>query len=82
MLATGKSMIAAFEAIKPFGTPRDIHLVSAVGSQPGVDYVNNSFDAETHLWIAAIDETLNENSYIIPGLGDAGDLSFGNKLEK
>ncbi|WP_166960034.1 uracil phosphoribosyltransferase [Yeosuana marina] len=81
MLATGRSMVTAFEALKPFGTPKDIHLVSTIGAQEGVDYVEEYFDKHTHLWIAAIDETLNEKGYIVPGLGDAGDLSFGDKLQ-
>ncbi len=81
MLATGRSMVTAFEALKPFGTPKNIHLVSTIGAQEGVDYVEKYFDEPTHLWIAAIDETLNEKGYIVPGLGDAGDLSFGNKLQ-
>lgn len=82
MLATGQSMVATFEALKPFGTPKDIHLVSVLGAQAGVDFVANTFDSNTHLWIAAIDETLNDKGYIIPGLGDAGDLAFGNKLQQ
>lgn len=81
MLATGQSMVATFEALKPFGTPKAVHLVSVIGAQPGIDFINNSFEANTHLWIATVDETLNEKGYIIPGLGDAGDLSFGNKLQ-
>ncbi|RCW93551.1 uracil phosphoribosyltransferase [Winogradskyella arenosi] len=81
MLATGQSMVATFEALKPFGTPKAIHLVSVIGAQPGVDFVSKAFDQEVHLWIAAIDEKLNDKGYIIPGLGDAGDLAFGNKLQ-
>ncbi|AJR02859.1 uracil phosphoribosyltransferase [Siansivirga zeaxanthinifaciens] len=82
MLATGQSMLATFEALKPFGTPKNIHLVSVIGAQQGVDFVSKHFDAETHLWIASIDESLNKNGYIIPGLGDAGDLAFGEKLQQ
>jgi len=82
MLATGQSMVATFEALKPFGVPKEIHLVSVIGAQRGVDYVANAFDLKTHLWIAAIDNTLNNKGYIIPGLGDAGDLAFGNKLQQ
>ena len=82
MLATGQSMVATFEALKPFGVPKEIHLVSVIGAQRGVDYVGNAFDLKTHLWIAAIDNTLNNKGYIIPGLGDAGDLAFGNKLQQ
>lgn len=82
MLATGQSMVATFEALKPFGTPKCIHLVSVIGAQDGVDYVNNHFNEDTHLWIAAVDPTLNVKGYIIPGLGDAGDLAFGKKLQQ
>ncbi|MDO7172169.1 uracil phosphoribosyltransferase [Mariniflexile sp. AS56] len=82
MLATGQSMVATFEALKPFGTPKAIHLVSVIGAQQGVNFVGTHFDASTHLWIATIDENLNEKGYIVPGLGDAGDLSFGEKLQR
>ena len=82
MLATGQSMVATFEALKPFGSPKEVHLISVIGAQKGVDYVANAFDANTHLWIAAIDDTLNDKGYIIPGLGDAGDLAFGKKLQQ
>ncbi len=82
MLATGQSMVATFEALKPFGTPKNIHLVSVIGAQDGVDFVNNHFGADTHLWIAAIDPTLSDKGYIVPGLGDAGDLAFGEKLQQ
>ncbi|MEY8870679.1 uracil phosphoribosyltransferase [Meridianimaribacter flavus] len=81
MLATGQSMVATFEALKPFGTPKDVHLVSVIGAQEGVDYVSQHFDVNAHLWIATIDKKLNEKGYIIPGLGDAGDLAFGAKLQ-
>ena len=81
MLATGQSMVATYEALKPFGTPKAIHLVSVIGAQEGVDYVSKEFGTDVKLWIAAIDDNLNEKGYIIPGLGDAGDLAFGNKLQ-
>lgn len=81
MLATGQSMVATFEALKPFGTPKEIHLVSVIGAQSGVDFVKSNFDNSSHLWIATIDEQLNDKGYIIPGLGDAGDLAFGKKLQ-
>jgi uracil phosphoribosyltransferase len=81
MLATGQSMVATFEALKPFGTPKNIHLVSVIGAQDGVDFINNHFGKDTHLWIAAIDKTLSNKGYIVPGLGDAGDLAFGKKLQ-
>lgn len=82
MLATGKSMLATFEALQTYGTPKHIHLVSIIGAQEGIDYVRSKFPLNTHLWIAAIDKTLNNKGYITPGLGDAGDLSFGEKLQK
>lgn len=81
MLATGRSMVTAFEALKPYGTPKAIHLVSTIGAQEGLEYIKSYFTTDTHLWIAAVDETLNEKGYIVPGLGDAGDLSFGEKLQ-
>lgn len=82
MLATGQSMVATFEALKPFGTPKEVHLISVIGAQEGVNFVEQNFDDNTHLWIAAIDDTLNDKGYIIPGLGDAGDLAFGEKLQQ
>ena len=81
MLATGQSMVATFEALKSFGKPKEIHLVSVIGAQEGINYVSTHFDTNTHLWIATIDEKLNDKGYIVPGLGDAGDLSFGEKLQ-
>ncbi len=82
MLATGQSLVATFEALKPFGTPKNIHLVNVIGAQKGVDFVSDYFSEDTHLWIATIDDELNNKGYIVPGLGDAGDLAFGEKLQK
>ena len=82
MLATGQSMVSTFEALKPYGVPKEIHLVSVIGSQEGIDYVETHFDDKTHLWIATIDKKLNDKGYIVPGLGDAGDLAFGEKLQQ
>ena len=81
MLATGQSLVATFEALKPFGTPKEVHLISAIGSQEGVSFIKKHFNSNTHLWIAAIDEGLNSKGYIVPGLGDAGDLAFGQKSQ-
>lgn len=81
MLATGQSLALTYEALKSHGTPKQIHLLSVIGSQTGVDYIKDKFPENTHLWIAAIDETLNNKGYIVPGLGDAGDLAFGSKLK-
>lgn len=80
MLATGKTLENVLSAIKKYGKPRQIHIISVIGSKNGVEHVEKIFPKDTHLWIATVDDTLNEKGYIIPGLGDAGDLSFGTKL--
>lgn len=81
MLATGQSIVATFKALEPFGTPKAIHLVSVIGAQPGIDFVEKHLGENVHLWIATVDEKLNSKGYIVPGLGDAGDLAFGEKLQ-
>ena len=80
MLATGQSLVAVLEAIKKQGIPKEIHIVAVIGAQDGIDFIKNHFPENTHLWIAAVDKKLNDKGYIIPGLGDAGDLAFGPKL--
>jgi len=80
MLATGKTLENVLKALKKHGTPAKIHIVSVIGSQVGVNYIQSIFPSDTHLWIAAIDPILDRKAYIIPGLGDAGDLSYGMKL--
>ncbi len=80
MLATGKTLENTFKAMQKHGVPRQIHIVSVLGSEVGVDYIKNIFPENTNLWIAAIDKKLNDQKYIIPGFGDAGDLAFGLKL--
>ncbi len=80
MLATGKTLENVLKALKEHGTPKQIHIVSVIGSKSGVDYVKTIFPEDTHLWIATIDDTLTSKGYIKPGLGDAGDLAFGLKL--
>mgnify|MGYP001820482535 CR=1 FL=1 len=80
MLATGKTLENVRKALKAHGEPKQIHIMSVIGSKAGVDYVSHIFPESTHLWIATIDDVLNEKGYIIPGLGDAGDLAFGLKL--
>lgn len=81
MIATGQSLLATFKALKPFGTPKEIHLVAVIGAQDGIDFITKHFPENTTLWIAAIDKDLNNKGYIVPGLGDAGDLAFGKKLQ-
>ncbi|WP_420601130.1 uracil phosphoribosyltransferase [Flagellimonas sp.] len=80
MLATGKTLENVIKAMKKHGTPKNIHIISVIGSLAGVSHVEKVFPKETQLWIAAIDEELNSKGYIVPGLGDAGDLSYGVKL--
>jgi uracil phosphoribosyltransferase len=80
MLAPGNSMELAIKALLKKGTPSKIHLVSIIASKDAVDYVCKAFSSENiTLWVAAIDPFLDEHSYIVPGLGDAGDLAFGEK---
>ena len=62
------------------GTPSHIHVVSVVASQQAIDYIKRTFpDTKTTIWVGAIDPEINEHSYIVPGLGDAGDLAYGVK---
>ena len=81
MLATGQSLVATYEALLPFGTPKHIYLAAVIGAQDGINYIQDKFPKSTELFIGAIDETLDQRGYIIPGLGDAGDLAFGKKLQ-
>lgn len=79
MLATGKSLEKAYHALLRFGIPSKTHIVSVVASDRGVRYINVRMP-ECKLWIGDIDPELNTKSYIVPGLGDAGDLAFGVKI--
>jgi len=79
MLATGQSMIAVYNSLLQKGSPKKIHLVVAIASQEAVDFVMSKMPRNTELWVGAIDSELTAQSYIVPGLGDAGDLSFGEK---
>lgn len=83
MLATGASMVAVYnELIARCGKPAHTHIASVIGCPEGVKMVADNIDLDNQatLWIATVDEYLNENKYIVPGLGDAGDLCFGAKL--
>jgi uracil phosphoribosyltransferase len=79
MLASGRSLALTYEQFLRHGTPKEVHLVSVIGSKPGLEYIQSKIPEAT-LWIGTIDDTLDERGYIIPGLGDAGDLSFGQKV--
>ena len=82
MLATGGSMELGYQAFCTKGIPSDIHLCCVIASQKGVDYVEEAFKDKDNvtLWCGAIDTDLNEHAYIVPGLGDAGDLAYGTKI--
>lgn len=80
MLATGGSMELAYHALMTKGIPKHIHIASIIASQQAIEYCKAKFpDASTTIWTAAVDPELNEHAYIIPGLGDAGDLAYGMK---
>ena len=80
MLATGTSFELAYQALLSKGIPAKIHLVSVIASKDGVAYLKRQLDLnKINLWCAAVDPELNSKSYIVPGLGDAGDLAFGEK---
>jgi uracil phosphoribosyltransferase len=80
MLATGSSMELAYRALQTKGEPVHIHLASIIASKQAVEYIREVMPRErTTLWLAAVDDELNSHSYIVPGLGDAGDLSYGEK---
>lgn len=81
MIATGGSIILAYKAILAKGTPKHVHIVSAISSKEGIDFVRTNMPTKDFtIWCGAIDEELTAHSYIVPGLGDAGDLAFGEKI--
>jgi uracil phosphoribosyltransferase len=80
MLATGGSMVAAYEALLKTGKPRKIHVCCVIAAPEGLEFVKNYLPDDSTVWCAAIDPGMNENKYIVPGFGDCGDLCFGEKL--
>lgn len=80
MLATGRSVEAAMQMINEYGTPLEVHLISVIASDSGIEHLRRLFP-QMHIWVGAIDMELTAKSYIVPGLGDAGDLAFGRKLQ-
>ncbi|NGY36674.1 uracil phosphoribosyltransferase [Flavobacterium sp. XN-5] len=80
MLATGQSIVAVFKNLIETGTAKEIHIAVVIAAPEGIAYLEQHLPDNCHLWIATLDESLDENSYIVPGLGDAGDLSYGSKL--
>ena len=80
MLATGGSMVAAYQALLKTGKPASVHIASVIGTPEGVEMLKNNLPEDTSLWCAAIDPGMNEQKYIVPGFGDCGDLCYGEKL--
>lgn len=82
MLASGKSMEIGYHALFSKGIPEHVHLVSIISSKEGVDYLQkNITDKNVTLWLGAVDPEMTPKSYIVPGLGDAGDLAYGEKID-
>ena len=80
MLASGQSMVLSYNAlIEQYGNPEYVHIVSVISSAEGLQYVQENIKSNVTIWTGAIDSELTAQSYIIPGLGDAGDLAFGKK---
>lgn len=80
MLATGKSIIKSIETLLSHGQPKFIHIAAAFAAPEGIEYIKTNLKIPHKLWLGALDQRLNSQSYIVPGLGDAGDLAFGEKL--
>ena len=80
MLATGGSMVAAYEALVATGKPAQVHIACVIAAPEGVEMVRQNVPEDTTLWCAAIDPGMNEHKYIVPGFGDCGDLCYGEKL--
>jgi uracil phosphoribosyltransferase len=80
MLATGSSMVLAYKALLQRGKPRHTHIVSVIASAEGVEYLKKQLPENVTIWTGAVDDELTVQSYIVPGLGDAGDLAYGNKV--
>lgn len=80
MLATGHSMVAVFNKLLQEETPKEIHICVVISAPEGIAYLQENLPDYVHLWVATLDDSLNEQRYIIPGIGDAGDLAFGEKL--
>lgn len=79
MLATGSSMVAVYQALRKHGAPSQVHIISAIATPEALAFVKAKLPSTTQIWVGAIDAELTAKSYIVPGLGDAGDLAFGIK---
>ncbi len=81
MLATGASLVETIKAITKNQTPKELHIVVAIASKKGIETLEAALGKNIPIWCGDIDDTLNDHSYIIPGLGDAGDLAYGTKMQ-
>jgi uracil phosphoribosyltransferase len=83
MIATGSSIVLAYKALLDKGTPSHVHIASLIASKEGIEYLNRNLPMrKTTIWVVAIDDELTSKAYIVPGLGDAGDLAFGSKTSE
>lgn len=79
MLATGASMALSYKAILEYGTPKHVHFASVIASTQGVEYLKKQMPKNATIWLGVVDDELTAQAYIVPGLGDAGDLAYGPK---
>ncbi|RPD39057.1 uracil phosphoribosyltransferase [Chitinophaga barathri] len=82
MLATGASLVKTIDHLAEYGKPAHIHIVTAIACTIGIEYVQRNADANISIWAGDIDDELTAKGYIVPGLGDAGDLAFGTKVQQ
>ncbi|MDN5200531.1 uracil phosphoribosyltransferase [Fulvivirgaceae bacterium BMA10] len=80
MLATGKSLVKSLNGLLKYGSPKHVDVLAVIAAPEGVEYLNKHLSINSSIWLGALDEKLNSKFYIMPGLGDAGDLAFGTKL--
>ena len=80
MLATGKSVVDSIAQLKKYGVPRKIFLLAVIAAPEGIKHIEDNIQVPIELWCGSVDEKLNDKDYIVPGLGDAGDLAYGPKL--
>ncbi len=80
MLATGQSLVAVLKKLHLQQKPKEIHIAVVIATPEGIAYLEENIPKNCHLWVAVLDDGLNEHNYIVPGLGDAGDLAYGSKL--
>ena len=80
MLATGQSLVAVLNQLHLEQKPKEIHIAVVIAAPEGIAFLEENLPENCHLWVAALDEKLNDKKYIVPGLGDAGDLAYGSKL--